>query len=143
LEQLDSELKGLIFVDMVPRLNSTGSKNIYNPDFTLICKQTNLHIDIEIDEPYSLSEKLPIHYLGSSDDNRNEFFLNNNWCIIRFSERQIIQQTSECTETIKSIHNSIIEMKTYYSTNLSVDARWTYEESLIMQKNRYRENYLI
>lgn len=142
LEQLESELKGLIFVDMVPRLDSTGSKNTYNPDFTLICKQTNLHIDIEIDEPYSISEKLPIHYLGSSDDKRNEFFLDNNWCIIRFSERQIIKNTSECIETIKSIYNSIIKMNSYYSTNLKIEERWTYEESLIMQKNRYRENYL-
>lgn len=142
LEQIDSELKGLIFVDMVPRLDSAVSRNTYNPDFTFICKQTNLHIDIEIDEPYSISEKLPIHYIGSSDDKRNEFFLNNNWCIIRFSERQIIQNTSECIETIKSIYNSIIGMYSYYSTNLSIEARWTYEESLIMQKNRYRENYL-
>ncbi len=142
LEQLDSELKGLIFVDMVQRLDSAGNRNTYNPDFTLICKQTNLHIDIEIDEPYSISEKQPIHYIDCSDDRRNEFFLDNNWCIIRFSERQIIKNTSKCIETIKSVYNNLVEMNSYYSTNLSIEERWTYEESLIMQKNRIRENYL-
>lgn len=142
LEQLDSELKALIFVDMVPRLDWAVGKNTYNPDLTLICKHTNLHIDIEIDEPYSISEKLPIHHIGSSDDRRNEFFLNNNWCIIRFSERQIIENTVECIKTIKSIYNNLIEMNTSYSTSLNIEERWTYEDSLIMQKNRYREKYL-
>lgn len=140
LEALNSELKGLIFMDMVPRQEWAYDRNTYNPDFTLICDQTNLHIDIEIDEPYSFSEKTPIHFIGSSDDKRNEFFLVNNWCIIRFSEKQILQNTIGCVETVKSIHNSIIDMNPYYSTNVNIDPRWTYEESLIMQKNRYREN---
>jgi len=142
LEQLDAELKGLIFVDMVPRLDWHTGKNIYNPDFTLKCDKTNLHIDIEIDEPYSMIEKNPIHYLGGSDESRNQFFLDNNWVIIRFTEKQIIQNTFECIKTIKSIYNSIIEMQPNYTTSLNFEARWTYEESLILQKNRFRENYL-
>nr|WP_315218406.1 hypothetical protein [uncultured Flavobacterium sp.] len=142
LEQMDSELKSLIYADMVPRLDWHIGKKTYNPDFTLICKSTNLHIDIEIDEPYSLIEKTPIHYIGSLDDKRNDFFLENTWCVIRFSESQIIQNTTECIKTIKSIYHSIIEMNSNYSTNLNTEDRWTYEKSLIMQNNRYREKYL-
>ncbi|WP_247237289.1 hypothetical protein [Telluribacter sp. SYSU D00476] len=142
LKILDEELKGIIFADMVPSINLQKKANVYNPDFTLICNKTNLHIDIEIDEPYSMFEKTPIHYIGCPDDQRNYFFLENNWCVIRFSEKQIITNPSECLKTIKSVYNSIIEMNEHYTTNLKFDSRWTYEESLIMQKNRYREIYL-
>lgn len=143
LEKLDSVLKGLIFIDMVPKFNNNHNDNTYNPDFTLICKTTNLHIDIEIDEPYTLKEKTPIHYLDNLDDDRNNFFLKNNWCIIRFSERQIIQQTAACIETIKSVYENLLDMKSFYSTNLTLDKRWSYEESFIMQNNRVREKYLV
>lgn len=139
LEKLNLELQGLIFVDMVPYLGLSGNRKIYNPDFTLICEKTNLHIDIEIDEPYTLVERQPIHYIGSSDNRRNEFFLDNNWCIIRFSERQILQSTTECIETIKSVYNNLIEKNSYYLTKLQIEERWTYEKSLIMQNNKYRE----
>ena len=141
LNYIGEELKGLIFADMVPRIDWYEERNTYNPDFTLICNKTNLHIDIEIDEPYSMPDRTPIHYIGCSDDQRNDFFIKNNWCIIRFSERQIILNPLECLETIKSVYNNIIEMNECYSTNLKSEPRWTYEESLIMQKNRYRENY--
>lgn len=142
LELLDNELKGSIFIDMVPQIEWSENKDSYNPDFTMICKKTDLHIDIEIDEPYTLKDNKPIHYIDSSDNKRNEFFLDNNWCIIRFSEKQIISQTKECIETIKSVYKSIIEMNSSYSTDLKLDPRWTYEESFIMQNNKYRENYL-
>lgn len=142
LEKLDKEFKGLIFVDMVPRVNAYSSNNVYNPDFTLICNKTNLHIDIEIDEPYSITDKTPIHYKGSSDERRNDFFLEKNWCVIRFSERQVINQTKECIETIRSIYHNILDMNFYYTSSLKQDPRWTYEESLILHKNKYRESYL-
>ena len=45
----------------------------YYPDFTFICDETRLHIDIEIDEPYSLPDKKPIHYVGI-DEWQNESF---------------------------------------------------------------------
>lgn len=142
LELLDNELKGSIFIDMVPQIDWSENKQTYNPDFTMVCKKTNLHIDIEIDEPYTLKDKKPIHYIDSSDDKRNEFFLDNNWCVIRFSEKQIINETIECIETIKSVYNNIIEMNPSYSTDLKPEPRWTYEESFIMQNNKFRENYL-
>mgnify|MGYP003750952139 CR=1 FL=1 len=143
LERLDSELRALILMDMVPRLNWSDKKSTYCPDFTLICKETNLHIDIEIDEPYTLTEKQPIHFIGGGDESRNEFFLENNWCVIRFSEKQIVTQTAQCIETIKSIHKNIIDMKLAYSTNLELEPRWTYEESLVMQQKKFREKYWV
>lgn len=142
LEELNNEMKKLIFVDMVPRLNSYGTSNTYNPDFTLICPITNLHIDIEIDEPYSLINKTPIHYEGCGDDERNNFFLELNWCVLRFTEKQIIESTLDCIKTIKSVYENIVNMSIGYDNFLESETKWSYEESLIMQKNGYREKYL-
>lgn len=142
LEKLNSHLKEFIFVDMVPQLNSYSTSNTYNPDITLICPKTNLHIDIEIDEPYTLVDKKPIHYIDCGDDERNEFFLGLNWCIIRFTEKQVVENTLECIKTIKSVYDNIINMSIGYDNFLESIPRWTYEESLIMSKNQYREKYL-
>ena len=140
LEKANRELEGFIFMDMVPKFGSSNYS--YSPDFTLICPNTVLHIDIEIDEPYSLIEKMPIHYIGSSDDERNDFFLQNGWCIIRLTEEQIITNCTECIILIKSVYQSIIELNKHFSTNLISIKRWTYEESLIMLNHRYRERYI-
>jgi hypothetical protein len=142
LELLLSKFKGMVYVDMVPRFSGSFNKNTYNPDFTFICKETDLHIDIEIDEPYTLVEKKPIHYIGSEDEGRNDFFLNNNWCIIKFSERQIEESPLLCIETIQSVYDSLIKMSTTYNSEVKIEKRWTYEESLLMQKGMYRERYL-
>lgn len=86
----------------------------YQPDFVLKCKITGVHIDIEIDEPYSFSEKEAIHYTGA-DDLRNQSFLEHNWCIIRFSEKQIIRHTQKCIDLIDEVLSSIrnkVEIKT-------------------------------
>jgi hypothetical protein len=127
---------------MVPQINSYSTSNTYNPDFTLICPKTNLHIDIEIDEPYSFINKTPVHFFGCNDDERNDFFLKINWCIIRFTEKQVVENTLECIETIKSVYENIINMSIGYNNYLKSEPRWTYEESLIMQKKLYRESYL-
>jgi hypothetical protein len=127
---------------MVPKASWSSNQETYNPDFTFICKETGLHIDIEIDEPYALKDKTAIHYIGGSDDERNQFFLDNNWCIIRFTEKQVIQQTEECINTIKSIHECLLNQKEYYYSELIPEPRWTYEEAFIMQGKGYREGYL-
>ena len=141
LEKLSKELKDYVFIDMVPQSEEfTG--NSYNPDFTLICPKTKLHIDIEIDEPYSLKDKVPIHYINSDDEARNQFFLSNNWCIIRFTEKQIITEAQECINTIKSVYNSILNIEKTYESKLEHENRWSYEEAFIYSNNNFREQYL-
>ena len=80
----------------------------YTPDF--IYRNEEIFIDIEIDEPYTLEERKPIHY-EFNDDNRDNFFLDINWAIVRFSERQIVNEPHNCIETIKSVL-SIMEGET-------------------------------
>ncbi|MEO0726650.1 MAG: hypothetical protein AAFZ63_19050 [Bacteroidota bacterium] len=69
LEQLIERFRTNIKVDVVP-----SKSGYYYPDFVYVCNQTGLCIDIEIDEPYTMAEKEPIHYIGSSDEERDEFF---------------------------------------------------------------------
>jgi len=142
LVKLNNHLKEYIFVDMVPQLNSNRNSRTYNPDFTLICPKTGLHIDIEIDEPYSFQNKTPIHYIGCGDNERDNFFLELNWCVIRFTEKQIIENTSECIKTIQSVYDNLINMSSGYDNFLKSEPKWSYEEALIMQNKSYREKYL-
>ena len=64
-----------------------------------------------------------------------------NWIVIRFSEKQILQDTEKCIEvienTIKAIHNKS-ELIVY---TLKPDNRWSYEEALIMANNNARNKY--
>ena len=137
LEKLLHKFGNQIRVDVAPDSNS----KFYIPDYVFICNKTGLHIDIEIDEPYTFSEKIPKHYTDSNDDERNSFYLEMNWIVIRFSEKQILQDTEKCIEvienTIKAIHNKS-ELIVY---TLKPDNRWSYEEALIMANNNARNKY--
>jgi hypothetical protein len=137
LNLLYAEFGEQIKVDFAPNLDY----ETYYPDFTFICNKTNLHIDIEIDEPYSLLDKKPIHHTESNDDERNRFFLEQNWCVIRFSEKQIATQSKECINLLKSFINSILEKTETYENNIEKDLRWSYEKALIMSFNDYRKTY--
>lgn len=119
----------------------------YIPDFAYIDLDSNLHIDIEIDEPYRLDNKQPIHYLGlEKEEVRDRLFINSLWIVIRFSEEQIIKYPQSCCKTIAEVisnitgDNSILEP--FINTSiLEYDPRWTYEEALKMAENNYRETY--
>ena len=73
--------------------------NAYVPDFILIHDKSNMIIDIEIDEPYVYST--PIHVDDSvSGKKRDDYFTSNNWFVIRFSERQVLQYPVNCCREI-------------------------------------------
>ncbi len=59
-------------------------------------------IDIEIDEPYEYKTKKEIHYIGCGDEDRNKYFISNNWFVIRFTENQIKNHLAECVDIVKA-----------------------------------------
>ena len=136
-----SSLSELVYMDMAPYYLEGISG--YVPDITIICRRTGLHIDIEIDEPYNLTDRLPIHYRNSADDERNRFFIESGWAVIRFAEEQIVRNGLECIKTIESIYWSLARLQKYYETNLEAIQSWSYEDSLIMMANQHREGYLL
>ena len=137
----------------------------YRPDFVYYDETTNLLIDIEIDEPYELNDKNPIHCDFSEESQRNSFFLSHNWFVIRFAEEQIVKYPYECLlilyNFIADIGNfesnfldyyyhdiyklinrgEIIHKELVLPCELKLIDIWE-DEAITMAKNNYRNMYL-
>ncbi len=112
--------------------------NAFVPDAAYINRSTGLCIDIEIDEPYSLPEGKPIHYIGI-DDYRNNYFAQKGWFVVRFAEEQIAKYPNECIRFIKAfIDNLIVGKIPTFDYPIS---RWTMAESYEMANKGYRSSY--
>lgn len=116
------------------------------PDIALIDVNKDIYIDIEIDEPYSLSSGEPIHYIGS-DNSRNFNFLYHNWFVIRFTENQIVKHSSDCIDFIEKVYNSIIFHKNGITTDFNFyfpesQHSWTKEDAVKLSTEQYRLTYL-
>jgi hypothetical protein len=117
----------------------------YTPDYCYI--DEDFHMDIEIDEPYVWNTKAPYHYLGNAkEQNRNDFFLNRNWVIIRFAEEQVCRYPDSCCKEIAKVLEELFGKP--ISSNLKkiedlekVD-RWSYDEAEEMADRDYRSSYL-
>lgn len=120
----------------------------YSPDFAYIDKESNLHIDIEIDEPYAYLNKTPTHYLNAENDlRRNQFFLDRYWIVVRFSEEQVVKHPESCCKIIalvicKFTNNDWILDDFVEIPDLERMKVWSYEEAKNMAKNQYRDQYL-
>lgn len=118
----------------------------YQPDFVYADSATNLHIDIELDEPYSLKYKKPIHFLGrSTEQTRDEFFLGCGWVVIRFCEEQVIRYPESCcraiAETIAQIMGEQLSADWSKIPPLPPMPRWTEEQARNMARYNYRATY--
>ena len=113
----------------------------YEPDIVLFDKKLNLYIDIEIDEPYDGYYRYPTHEL-EKDDTRDLFFNESGWVVIRFTERQVHEQESECIAFIKDVLEMLNKDRFEPSSNVVQEEQWNYQKALGWQKENYRENYL-
>jgi len=120
----------------------------YYPDFVFTIPELRLYIDIEIDEPYSplKGNPKPKHYQGKDDD-RDQFFLSQGWFIIRFSERQIIEQPDACCKTIAQCVREIVQddrfLEKFTDTpDLQPEEQWTEAEAQQMILRNERLGYL-
>lgn len=120
----------------------------YFPDIVITDNQTELHINIEIDEPYIYGTNVPTHYLDDSkiiDSNelRDLFFSKDcNWIIIRFSEEQIIRQPKECCNLIDQVISKTINKEFDFTHNVNKSNRWNLNTAKQMSIGRYRDSYL-
>lgn len=116
------------------------------PDFFYQDPESNLHIDIEIDEPYDFKSKTPTHYLIGPkmhlDDSRNNYFNNLGWFVVRFTELQIIRFPNQCCFVISKLINEIIG-KRYHKQNINISLEtvdcWTQEEAIKMVDDGKRD----
>lgn len=129
------------------RLNTGKETRPFEPDIAIIDKlNTNLRIDIEIDEPYAGITRQPTH-CKEEDVNRDIYFIDRGWIVIRFSEHQVHLQEKNCllfvAETIKSaIPEYEIPSQLANQFSLQVEKLWDIVQAQKWEKKKYREEYL-
>lgn len=112
----------------------------YYPDLILV--KDNIVLILEIDEPYANDTKEPIHF-DDVDKNRDEYFLNKNFVIIRFTEEQILNYTEECLEIINEIIECCIDLKSYEKSESFVKIetyKLSYQEAFDLAYNNSRKS---
>ena len=119
----------------------------YTPDFAYIDERLNLHIDIEIDEPYVYHSGKPTHYLyAGKDRKRNDFFNDRGWIVIRFSEEQVARYPHSCCKTIARQIAEITRETSILNrfdniSDLQQQRQWTEAEAREMAERRIRDRY--
>ncbi|MDF7813718.1 hypothetical protein [Hymenobacter sp. YC55] len=114
----------------------------YYPDF-VYHDETGLFIAIEVDEPYDEKHGKPMHCVGKDDD-RNNFFVENRWAVIRFSEEQVIKWPELCCKEIAllvySINKINYPVKDFTGT-LPKQKKWTEYEAKALASKTYAQEY--
>jgi hypothetical protein len=120
----------------------------YTADFILIHQATGLAIDIEIDEPYDGKTGKPHHCVDQNkDQQRNRFFLERNWVVIRFSEYQVVKCPEGCCKAIAQVifqitgdYSGLIKLQNI--KDLLPHKQWKNKEAVYMAKTKFRQSYL-
>lgn len=124
-------------------LNIDGFPYPYSPDICYI--QDGLFFDIEIDEPYTRNRDGQYITCHTDDIRRNRFFINKNWVVIRFSEKQVCCYANNCTKEIAKVvyklTNIPIPVSLKSIKDLPEDKKWSTQEALEMINKRYRDSY--
>lgn len=140
-----------IFIDRIIEITEDG--NPYVPDIIYYDENTNINIDIEVDEPYTLEEGKPIHYnyledgLTSVDFHRDFYFRSNGWIILRFSKEQIVKDDLACCNVLARLISIISGDNSYIkflpeTKEIKQEKAWTLIDSINYEKSGFREKYL-
>lgn len=122
----------------------------YTPAVVIMISEYNIKIDIEIDEPYDLSDRLPIHLYGNKDDShRDQYFKDNKWFVIRFAEEQVVKDPLGCCKYLAEKVSDItlgkvnfVKGKLSDTGSLNPLKRWDLEMANFYMQSNYRETYL-
>lgn len=117
---------------------------VYFPDFVFYDEVARVCIDIEIDEPYTLKDKMPIHTTDSThDDIRNEYFTSYRWIVIRFSENQVLTNPEGCCKVIEQVLNQVFSSNDLSRfdaiPNLINEKRWSSLDAIELSQKKFRE----
>jgi hypothetical protein len=129
------------------RLNTGKLTRPFEPDIAIICSTNkNIRIDIEIDEPYAGITRQPTHCKGE-DFNRDNYFRDRGWIVIRFSEFQVHTKEFECLNFIALVINSIdnsfqIPNNLKATSKIENEILWDIVQAQKWEKEKYREQYL-
>jgi hypothetical protein len=123
------------------------SEKVYSADFCLVLP-SGLSFCLEIDEPYEWKTGKPHHCIDQGkDEQRDKFFLEGNWMVVRFSEKQIVTQPESCclliAKTVDRLTgNSQFANQFDAETKIpQLDPKWTISEAKAMANTKYRSSY--
>ncbi len=127
-------------------LTTGNNTRPYEPDIAMIGKSNlNIRIDVEIDEPYVGISRKPTHCIGE-DVQRDRYFKDRGWIVIRFTEFQVHTQPIACLNIlyrfIKKIDKSINTKLLEKSNSIKRENAWDLLQAQQWERSRYRENYL-
>jgi hypothetical protein len=129
-------------------LYQSGCQDFHRCELAYIDDRLNLFIDLEIDEPYDQNSRHPTHcQSNASDGEHNDFFLDNGWVVMRFSEAQVVNHPRRCCRRIaQEIYKVTIEtglMNRFAKIGeLETYPHWTWQEAQQMAEYGSRDTDL-
>jgi hypothetical protein len=133
------------------RLNTGKDTRPYEPDVAIIGHGifSDLRIDVEIDEPYAGITRQATHCKGD-DLNRDIYFQDRGWIVLRFAEIQVHQQLRACLfkilSTVRKTRDSDElpgSLESLITDNrLRFVSSWDTVKAQKWEQKRYRESYL-
>lgn len=126
--------------------NATAERSeMYVIDCVYCHRESNLHVAIEIDVPYT-NKGTPTSYIESkTQQRRNRFLLDGHWLVIHFAEEQICRSPLSCCREIAAAIAQIIPFpipETLPDDELAPFPRWDYASARRMALEDYRQTYL-
>lgn len=117
----------------------------------IVFSNGNITIDIEVDEPYTYNKLEPIHYFDTTkhkhiDTDRDDFFNENYWTVVRFTEKQVYQNPLGCCMTVveiiyKATGDNTFLLKLSDVKQVEIENYWTIAEAKELAKTNYRNTY--
>lgn len=125
-----------------------GTKVGYTTDFSIIEPTTGIGIDLEVDEPYEGKSKQPHHCTDNPKDrNRNKYFVERGWIVLRVSEFQVVSQPESVCKLIAKVLYRLSDKSEYLDplaafSDLIPDNTWNSVGVRNLVYRKYRERYL-
>lgn len=125
-----------------------GKRYSYCVDFLVVHPFSSLGVVIEVDEPYALKSGKPIHVKGSRAQKvRNKFFADNDWLVIRFTERQVVEAPKSCCKFVAMVLFAFSGDSGAWDLlkgvpDLTSVPQWTRSQAKAMARRLYRQSYL-
>lgn len=140
LKKIETEIEVIQNVSLPIKKRNYG----YKPDIAVLWKSKGIAIDVEIDEPYDIKSREPIHCTEDEKDYiRNAYFLENGWFVIRIAEEQVIKNVDGIYGYVSNIISAFAKDERF-ARDCSIDPvmRWSKEKAKKMAVDGYREKYL-
>lgn len=140
LTEIEKEIEVIQNVSLPIKRRNYG----YKPDIAILWKSKGIAIDVEIDEPYDIKSREPIHCTDDEKDYiRNAYFLENGWFVIRIAEEQVIKNVDGVCGYVLNIISAIAkDMRFARDYGIDPVKRWSKEEAQKMAEEGFREKYL-